>query len=50
MEASAKMLEKLRNNLAHCQDIVTGDWEAILELSQDLDRVLFGPPGVRDDL
>ena len=43
------MLEKLRNNLAHCQDIVTGDWEAIVALSENLDRVLDGPPGLHDE-
>ena len=44
LEKSAKMIEKLRNNLAHSQDIVTNDWEAILTLSENLDRVLDGPP------
>ena len=49
VEEAAKMLEKLRNNLAHCQDIVTGDWEAIVALSENLDRVLDGPPGLHDE-
>ena len=49
VEQTAKMLEKLRNNLAHCQDIVSGDWEAIVALCENLDRVLDGPPGLQDD-
>ena len=47
-EKTAKMLEKLRNNLAHSQDIVTNDWEAIVALSENLDRILDGPPGLQD--
>jgi hypothetical protein len=31
-EATVKRLERLRNNLAHAQDIVSGDWETIVEL------------------
>ena len=46
VEENAKMLEKLRNNLAHCQEFSTGDWEAIVELSENFDRVLNGPPGL----
>ncbi len=49
VEQTAKMLEKLRNNLAHCQTITTGDWEAILILSENLDNVLDGPPGLHED-
>lgn len=48
VEASAKMLEKLRNNLAHCQELDAGDWQAIVQLSENLDRVLDGPPGLHD--
>ena len=36
------MLEGLRNNLAHAQDIVSCDWDAIVRLSDHLDRVLKG--------
>jgi hypothetical protein len=49
LEEAAKRLEKLRNNLAHSQDIVTHDWETIVALSENLDRVLDGPPGVREE-
>ena len=49
VEEAAKMLEKLRNNLAHCQDIVVGDWETIVALSENLDRVLDGPPVLYDE-
>ena len=48
LEKAAKMLEKLRNNLAHSQDIVTNDWEAIVALAENLDPVLDGPPGLQE--
>lgn len=35
-----KMIETLRNNLAHAQDIVTTDWVMIVRLAENLDRVL----------
>ncbi len=35
-----KMIETLRNNLAHAQDIVTTDWIIIVRLAENLDRVL----------
>lgn len=47
LEQAAKMLEKLRNNLAHAQDIISTDWETIVGLSTQLDAVLTasaGPP------
>jgi hypothetical protein len=49
VEENAKMLEKLRNNLAHCQELSPDDWDAIVELSENLDRVLDGPPGFDDE-
>jgi hypothetical protein len=39
-EDGIRMLEGLRNNLAHAQDIVSSDWEAIVQLSGHLDRAL----------
>jgi hypothetical protein len=39
-EDGIKRLEGLRNNLAHAQDVVATDWEAIVQLSSHLDRVL----------
>ena len=42
-------MEKLRNNLAHSQDIVTNDWETIVALAENLDDVLEGPPGLESD-
>jgi len=39
-EDGIRMLEGLRNNLAHAQDIVSTDWEAIVQLSGHLDRAL----------
>jgi CBS domain-containing protein len=41
-EEGVKMLEGLRNSLAHAQDIVACDWEAIVRLSDHLDRVMKG--------
>lgn len=38
-----KQLERLRNNLAHSQDIVTDGWETIVALAENLDAVLEGP-------
>lgn len=35
-----KMMETLRNNLAHAQDILTTDWVMIVRLAENLDRVL----------
>ncbi len=35
-----KDLQSLRNNLAHGQDILSYDWETILELSRKLDRII----------
>ena len=40
IEEAGKRLEKLRNDLAHSQDIVANDWDT------DLDSVLDGPPGM----
>lgn len=48
LEKAAKMIEKLRNNLAHSQDIITNDWEAIVALSENLDPLLNGPPGLQE--
>jgi hypothetical protein len=48
-EEGIKMLEGLRNSLAHAQDIVASDWDAIVRLSDHLERVVAGelvvPPG-----
>ena len=33
-EATVKNLEKLRNNLAHAQDILTTDWDTIVQLCE----------------
>ncbi len=48
IEEVSKQLEKLRNNLAHAQDIVSNDWEMIVALAENLDVVLDGPPGLAD--
>jgi len=41
-EDGIRLLEGLRNNLAHAQDIVSADWDAIVQLSGHLDRALAG--------
>jgi hypothetical protein len=46
VEDVGKRLEKLRNDLAHAQDIVANDWGTILELVKDLESVLDGPNGL----
>lgn len=43
LEDATKMLERLRNSLAHAQDIVTNDWETIVLLAERLDSILTGP-------
>lgn len=43
-----KQLERLRNNLAHAQDIVTFDWEIIIGLGNGLERVLELRRGVSE--
>ena len=50
VEQAMKMLESLRNNLAHSQDIISCDWEIIVGLSRDLDRVIGGTERVRQAL
>jgi hypothetical protein len=39
-EEVVKSLEKLRNNLAHAQDIAYLDWETIFALTSNLERVM----------
>ena len=43
IEKVIKELERLRNNLAHSQDIITENWDAIVRLSETLDRILEAP-------
>jgi CBS domain-containing protein len=49
-EQAIKMLESLRNNLAHAQDIVSCDWETIVELCRDMERVIGGTEEVQQAL
>jgi hypothetical protein len=49
IEEIGKRLERLRNNLAHSQDIITTDWDTIVALAENLDSVLDGPPAPRSD-
>ncbi|HTN76259.1 MAG TPA: hypothetical protein VL096_13470 [Pirellulaceae bacterium] len=47
IEEIGRKVEKLRNNLAHSQDIIAGDWETIVTLAENLASILDGPPGLR---
>jgi len=47
VEQVFKELERLRNNLAHSQDITTSDWAIIVQLTENLERVIEGPPGIQ---
>ena len=49
-EQAIKMLESLRNNLAHSQDILSSDWETIVGLCQDIERVICGTEEVQSVL
>lgn len=40
LEKEAKALQRLRNNLAHSQDIITTDWQAIVDLSANMRQIL----------
>ena len=42
-ENVGKKLERLRNNLAHSQDVVTEDWDTIVSLAENLESVVDGP-------
>ena len=44
------MLESLRNNLAHSQDIISCDWETIVWLCKDMERVISGTEAVQQAL
>ena len=43
IEKVIKELERLRNNLAHSQDIVAENWDAIVRLADTLDLIVEGP-------
>ncbi len=49
-EDAIKMLESLRNNLAHSQDIISCDWETIVGLCKDMERVVSGTEEVQQAL
>jgi hypothetical protein len=49
-EQTIKMLESLRNNLAHSQDIISCDWETIVVLCKDMERVISGTDEVQQAL
>jgi len=40
VEDAGKRLERLRNDLAHSQDIIANDWDAVVELSSNLETML----------
>jgi hypothetical protein len=46
-EYATKMVERLRNNLAHTQDIVAFDWQTIVILAENIDRLLHWDESAR---
>lgn len=40
VEDAGKKMERLRNDLAHSQDIIANDWDAVVELSSNLETML----------
>ncbi len=46
-DRAAKMLERLRNNLAHTQDIVSWDWDTIIALAENIQRLIQWDESVR---
>ena len=48
IETIGRKLEKLRNNLAHSQDIIIGDWQTIVTLAENVTSILDGPPAQRE--
>ena len=48
VEEACRAVESLRNNLAHSQDIVSGDWETIVMLAAELDGVIAGTEQVQN--
>ena len=43
LEDIGRRLEKLRNNLAHSQSIIDGDWDTIVTLAENLESILDRP-------
>lgn len=50
VEQAIGMIESLRNNLAHSQDIVASDWATIVLLCQDVERIVAGTEAVQQAL
>jgi len=46
LETLLKELEKLRNNLAHAQDVITGNWPGIVDLASSAETFLKKCEGV----
>ena len=49
-EQAIRMLESLRNNLAHSQDIISCDWETIVWLCKEMEQVISGTEAVQQAL
>lgn len=50
LEEMGRKLEKLRNNLAHSQDIIEGDWETIVTLAENLSSIFDRPHDPEESL
>lgn len=47
VEEATNNFERLRNFLTHSQDIITSDWNTIVELTKELDTIIAGSQGRR---
>ncbi|MDG2380343.1 MAG: hypothetical protein P8N76_01590 [Pirellulaceae bacterium] len=43
VEDAVKGFERLRNNLAHAQDIIATDWDTIVDLTNNINNIISGP-------
>lgn len=43
VEDAAKGFERLRNNLAHAQDIIATDWDTIVDVTNNIEDIISGP-------
>ena len=40
LHSTLKEIEQLRDNLAHAQDIIPGNWPKIVDIAEDSERLL----------
>ncbi|MCP4189996.1 MAG: hypothetical protein GY768_05145 [Planctomycetaceae bacterium] len=49
VEDAVKGFERLRNNLAHAQDIIATDWDTIVDLTNNINDIISGPARWKGD-